>query len=302
MNPVIFGEVLFDCFPDGNRVLGGAPFNVAWHLQAFGKKPFLVSGVGDDPPGNSILKAMQNWEMRTDGVIVDRQRATGTVEVAVHHGEPSYDIVDDRAWDLAALPSVTLPPEMLLYHGSLALRHRPARDCVAALKQQAQLVFVDINLRPPWYSKEQVLALIHNIDWLKLNEHELLELVDSRTSTQDRLKELHETSEISKIVVTRGGEGALLSVSGKPVVTVPLMVADRLVDTVGAGDAFSAVLILGIIRGWDYERMMRRAQQFAASIVGVQGATVDEVNFYEGFLASWMSPAEQAPILQKTTD
>ena len=66
--PIIFGEVLFDCFPDGSRVLGGAPFNVAWHLQAFGAEPLFVSRVGNDPMGRKIRDAMLQWGMDTSGL------------------------------------------------------------------------------------------------------------------------------------------------------------------------------------------------------------------------------------------
>ena len=95
----IFGEVLFDHFPDGKRVLGGAPFNVAWHLQAFGRAPRFISRVGADAEGRSVLNAMRDWGMDTQSVQVDERLPTGRVSVAIVDNEPAYDIVADCAYD-----------------------------------------------------------------------------------------------------------------------------------------------------------------------------------------------------------
>jgi fructokinase len=287
LQPLIFGEVLFDCFPDSTQVLGGAPFNVAWHLQAFGKKPLLVSGVGDDREGRSILTAMQAWRMRTDGVLIDAKRPTGKVQVTFHDNEPVYEIVDNSAWDLRDL---VLPPGKagtLLYHGSLALRHQPALALVQQYREAAELVFVDINLRSPWYSRESVHELIRHIDWLKLNENELLEILPGQNHPDDAVRQLHAEYGIDNIVVTRGERGAVLSRQGMPPILTPQHRAVNFVDSVGAGDAFSSVLLLGILSGWTPELILQRAQQFAAAIVGVRGATVRDMGFYETIMAQW---------------
>ncbi|MGB5338517.1 MAG: PfkB family carbohydrate kinase, partial [Gammaproteobacteria bacterium] len=94
----IFGEVLFDHFPDGKHVLGGAPFNVAWHLQAFGLTPRFISRVGADAEGESVLAAMRDWGMDTQAVQIDAQRPTGRVSVQIVDDEPAYDIVADCAY------------------------------------------------------------------------------------------------------------------------------------------------------------------------------------------------------------
>ncbi len=93
LRPLIFGEVLFDCFPDGSRVLGGAPFNGAWHLQAFGHSPLFVSRVGNDEAGQEIRSAMQVWGMDIGGLQLHVSHATGNVAVSLIEGEPHYDIV-----------------------------------------------------------------------------------------------------------------------------------------------------------------------------------------------------------------
>ncbi len=117
----IFGEVLFDHFPDGRRVLGGAPFNVAWNLAALGEDPLLLSRVGTDAEGDSVRVAMQVWGLDTCGVQKGPGEHTGQVRVRIEDGEPAYDIVRPVAWD--AIEAVGSTPGCgLLYHGSLALR------------------------------------------------------------------------------------------------------------------------------------------------------------------------------------
>src|SRR5574343_1279323 len=106
-SPLIFGEVLFDHFPDGSRVLGGAPFNVAWHLQAFGLAPCFISRVGHDAEGQEIADLMAGWGMRRDWLQSDAHHATGSVQVSIDDGEPAYEIVKDSAYEFIDLDLIT---------------------------------------------------------------------------------------------------------------------------------------------------------------------------------------------------
>ena len=173
--PLIFGEVLFDHFPDDETVLGGAPFNVAWHLQAFGAKPMMITRIGDDPQGQRIVDAMHAWGMDDAGVQHDATRHTGRVDVDLSQGEPRYDIRTDAAFD--AIAAEELPPlgaASLLYHGTLALRDDTCRTALDTLKQfSGAPVFLDVNLRSPWWNKAQVLELVSRARWVKLNAEEL---------------------------------------------------------------------------------------------------------------------------------
>ena len=100
----IFGEVLFDHFPDGRRVLGGAPFNVAWNLCALGADPLLISRVGTDGNALSVRSAMQVWGMSMAGLQSGPEAPTGLVQVTFADGEPAYEIVHPAAWDAIAPP------------------------------------------------------------------------------------------------------------------------------------------------------------------------------------------------------
>ncbi len=287
--PMIFGEVLFDCFENGNRVLGGAPFNVAWHLQAFGQVPLLISRVGDDTLGRRIRSAMQDWDMECAGLQMDSAHPTGTVQVTINAGEPAFDIVSDRAYDFIddnALPPVAVAP--LLYHGSLALRNPVSRNALAALKQRSNApVFIDVNLRPPWWDKDAVRALLRNTRWVKLNADELRALSSTGGSEAEQAEALQSRYGIDHLFVTLGGEGAFARTSAGEIHQVKPGGELEIADTVGAGDAFASVLLLGLANNWPLPLLLERAQAFASAVVGVQGATVHDRKFYQPFLNAW---------------
>ena len=287
--PVIFGEVLFDCFPDGNSVLGGAPFNVAWHLQAFGLSPLMVSSIGDDKLGDKVRTAMQDWSMSTAGLQLDPVHPTGSVDIEFDNGEPSYTIVEQRAYDhISAELLPSLPENSLLYHGTLALRNPVSRQALTQLKSQhSGTLFMDVNLREPWWDRKFVLQMVDDADWVKLNQDELILLGNAEGAIETQAGRFKDTYRLKGLIVTLGASGALaLTDDGDPVYVEPSHTLD-VVDTVGAGDAFTSVLILGITSGWPLDITMQRAQKFASMIVGQQGATVHNHEFYRALKADW---------------
>lgn len=280
--PLIVGEVLFDVMPDGNRVLGGAPFNVAWHLEAFGLRPLMITKIGVDESGDEVLAAMASWEMDTSGVQRDDTCPTGRVEVDLDDGEPTFRILPNQAYDHLdrdqALELVTEEACSLMYHGSLISRGEVSRSALDGLTGEAGLpVFVDVNLRDPWWQHEEVAAAVRQARWVKLNETELELLAgasDAETATVFRADH-----ELNSVIVTRGSRGAVV-VDGGGVFEATPPGEVEVVDTVGAGDAFSAVFILGLILGWSTEVTLERALEFAAAVCTVQGATVRDRGFY----------------------
>ncbi|MCU7936505.1 MAG: carbohydrate kinase [Candidatus Thiodiazotropha sp. (ex Dulcina madagascariensis)] len=285
----IFGEVLFDCFPSGENVLGGAPFNVAWHLQAFGRSPRFISRVGRDREGDAVLQAMRQWGMDTQPLQSDDLHPTGKVMISLRGGEPSYDILADAAYDFIDSGGLAEAACTTLYHGSLGLRNPVARAALERLKaNRPQRIFMDVNLRDPWWQRETVLAWLSQADWVKLNEAELALLHDSHTAglsaTAAAFKQRHD---LQGLVVTRGGEGALALFHDRPAIEITPEKQLDLIDTVGAGDAFSAVLLLGLTLDWPLRLTLERAQTFASAIVGQRGATVREPSFYQTFADEW---------------
>ncbi len=219
--PVVFGEVLFDRFPDGAVVLGGAPFNVSWHLQAFGQEPLFVSRVGDDPLGRQIRERMLHWGMDCAGLQLDSVHPTGTVEVRIVDDEPSYEIVANRAYDhITAGYLPPLPGAGLLYHGSLALRGADSRTALERLRLDSALpVFVDVNLRPPWWDPDDTLALLERARWAKLNEDELGLLGAVGRDLERRAEHLQAKCGLELLVVTRGAKGCASPVRARGICT-----------------------------------------------------------------------------------
>jgi fructokinase len=287
--PVIFGEVLFDCFPDGSEVLGGAPFNVAWHLHGFGEAPLFISRVGEDVAGVRVQAAMAGWGMDLAGLQTDADHPTGRVRIELTQGEPSFEIVADQAYDhiaAAQLPDLAAPA--FVYHGSLGLRSPASAAALGAvLARHPAPVFLDVNLRAPWWSAESVRAMMARATWLKLNVDELDKLGVKEGNLTDRARELRQRYRLERVVVTRGSAGVLAVGVGAEEFAVRPEAATQVVDTVGAGDAFASVLMLGLLRDWPLSATLRRAQQFASSVVGVRGATVADADFYRHHLETW---------------
>jgi len=279
--PVIFGEVLFDCFPDGQIVLGGAPFNVAWHLQGFSCAPLMISSTGNDNYGNLVRTTMREKGMDISGIQISDDYPTGQVVVKLQDGQPGYDIVTEQAYDhINAQAALNALPEQLpslVYHGSLALRTKSSKEALDALLQKTNApVFLDLNLREPWWEMSLLEHILQRATWVKLNDEELCEVTRQTLSDGPELqvyaKELFADCQLERLIVTRGAQGAFVLskdgiVEGQP---VPVK---NIVDTVGAGDAFSAVTIAGILQGWSITETLNKALKFAAKICQQQGAT-----------------------------
>ncbi len=284
----VFGEVLFDVFPDGHRVLGGAPFNVAWHLQAFSQAPFFISRIGNDPEGEHIRKAMLEWGMNTLALQTDDSLSTGRVRIELHGGEPEYDIVEPAAYDAIEILPGCKPACRFLYHGSLAIRNEISRRALEQVKScQPKTVFLDVNLRNPWWDKLVVTEQLKSADWVKLNNNEFNLLYASHDSGENVLSSFITEYGLRGVILTHGSAGAEIMTDTaehheiKPDVTV------EVVDSVGAGDAFSAVTIMGLNNNWSLKTTIQRAQNFASAIVTQRGATVKDQDFYQDFLNAW---------------
>jgi len=290
--PVIFGEVLFDCFDD-REVPGGAPLNVAWHLHALGWNPLLISRVGMDDAGRAITTLMRDWGMDTTGLQRDMQHPTGRVEIAMKGKSHTFDILADQAYDYiapeAARCAVNLRQCGVLYHGSLALRGK-SRDALDRLSDAVEApLFLDINLRDPWWDKDDVLGMIQRASLLKLNEDELALLKPDSlrdVSIEESARKVRAEWELDALWITMGKAGALYTSAEVDALRIPLDDRDApVVDTVGAGDAFSSGLLGGFLKGASPEETARCATALATRICGQQGATAMTPEVYEGLEA-----------------
>ncbi len=282
---MVIGEVLFDVMPDGTRVLGGAPFNVAWHLQAFGLRPLMITRVGADDAGDEVLAAMASWGMDRTGVQRDEAHSTGRVQIDLDDGEPTFHILPDQAYDfldrVLAVESIGNQKISLIYHGSLISRGESSRFVVDECVQRLDApVFIDVNLRDPWWAREGVTAALDRARWAKLNEAELGLLAGaSDLSAATTFRENHD---LAAVIVTRGSHGAVV-VDGDGTVEAAPPDMVQVVDTVGAGDAFSSVFLLGLVKGWPTRISLDRALEFAAAVCMQLGATSADRGLYAGF-------------------
>lgn len=300
--PVVFGEVLFDVFPEGARVLGGAPFNVAWHMRGLGADPALVTAIGRDAPGRDVLDRMEAWDLDRSGVQVVDRHPTGDAIIGSRAGQPSFEIRQAQAWDAIgeAAASRAMPETTrLIYHGTLALRGDRTFQTLKALTRQAVPTFVDLNLRDPWVRTDRIHWCLSTARWIKLNQQELARITEAPAGTFDECvgaaRRLADDFSIHQVIVTRGDAGAMAVSDAGRVVPVEAPPVPTMVDTVGAGDAFSAVVCLGILRGWSVPLTLRRAAAFAADVCGIQGGTTTDSGLYARHLDRWSTETDEDP-------
>lgn len=292
--PIIFGEVLFDQFDDGTQALGGAPFNVAFHLTGFGLEPILVTRIGKDELGAKVRSTMQEWQMDCSGLQVDPRHPTGTVNVSLQSGQPSYTILANQAYDFIDATEIyrelKSTPISLLYNGTLALRNQVSQAALRDLRAWCQApVFVDLNLRSPWWDADSLSLTLNAARWAKINEEECLTISGRSAMTPTQLEQaalsVREQFGLDLLVITLGEKGSyFVTPHGNTFESAKRI---TLVDAVGAGDAFSSVVILGLIRGWPLNIVQARATDFAATVCGYKGAVTHVRSVYATFLGRW---------------
>jgi len=289
--PLIFGEILYDQFSDGNHTLGGAPFNVAWHLKGLGLEPRILSCIGRDRLGDEIMAQVASWQLDSSFIQRHEDYPTGSVKISLDAGQPTFDIVEDVAYDhinaKQVMPSILMDPPDLLYHGTLAIRQAAARETLLTLRNKIDApVFVDINLRPPWWDATTLDQILSGTTWLKLNQDELHAISHTSHSRGDELasqaRALLVRFDLSAVIVTLGDKGAFIVDNSNYYHSDPVQVSD-MVDAVGAGDGFSAVVIAGLLNKWGYPLILERAVEFAAEVCRRRGAINMDNEFYSRF-------------------
>jgi fructokinase len=294
------GELLWDIFPDGRKVAGGAPFNFAFHCQQLGHDAGVVSRVGDDDLGRELREEVRRLGMSDEFIQTDHEHPTGTVRVTVDEkGQPTYAIGENVAWDHIAEESrlvVLAGFAKAVCFGTLGLRGysdtvwRFIGDATTALR-----VF-DVNLRDERFPLDIYYRLSARANWIKLNDREAtslahtlnLSFVDSSTAARSLVRRLmYETL----VIVTRGDQGCELvgSEFGERSFFVPGVPA-RVVDTVGAGDAFTAAMVCLHLEGQPLCECARFANHYAARVCEHRGAT-PRIDRAEVEMAAFGSPS-----------
>jgi fructokinase len=276
------GEILWDLLPSGKQ-LGGAPANFAYHAAQLGADAKIVSAVGDDDLGHEILDRLRALHLDTTYVAVDPRRPTGTVTVSLDSkGVPTYTIHENVAWDFIpttpALLDLASRADCVCF-GTLAQRC-DSGDMVGRVLTAARpdaLRIFDANFRQHYYGCGTVhWSLLHS-NVLKLNDAEFAQiprLCHSNESPLDPAPYLFTTYDrLRTIAVTRGADGSILYSRDGPSVEHPGHPAATIGDTVGAGDAFTAALAMGLLRNVPLKRINDNANRLAGYVCTQPGAT-----------------------------
>jgi fructokinase len=277
------GEILWDILPDGARHLGGAPLNAAVHAQAFGCTASVISAVGDDELGREAIKLLtERHRLDASAVAALRDRPTGAVDVRLQQGQPTYEFRAEVAWDFLeandAARRVVQTADAIVF-GTLAQRSAVSRRAIhdlLALARPSCLRVFDVNLRPPFYDEMIVRESLAQTDVLKLNDDELpivLAAAGLAAGPDWATELLQALPHLRVVALTRGARGSTLF-SGERTAGHTLPACQVAVkDTVGAGDAFTAALIVGLLSGWSLEAIHDRAVAAAAFVCTQSGAT-----------------------------
>ena len=277
---VAIGEVLWDLLPTGKQ-LGGAPANFTYHCRSLGADARLITRVGSDLLGRELLESFSVLGLPTETVAVDRDYPTGTVDVTVSaDGQPRFSIREEAAWDRIVADDRSLGlvgGTDAVCFGSLSQRTEPSRSSIRSLVSASRpeaLRLFDVNLRPPFVDRDVIADSLALANALKLNDQELPELVAMfglSSGVRDSIAELADRFDLSLVALTRGAEGGLLLADGlwsdRP--GRPTVVS----DTIGAGDAFTAALVVGYLAGFPLDEINRHANEVAAFVCSRPGGT-----------------------------
>ena len=288
---IVIGEILFDHFPT-YRMLGGAPFNFSYHLKCLGIPVRFISRVGDDSDGQEIIERLEQFGFNTNDIQIDDSHPTGRVTVRTDtKGVPVFHIHPNVAYDYLELKSVGFSNfaerVKLVYYGSLIQRTKHGRNVVKGFLSATSdgiKRLCDINLRPDCYNKQTVLESLSHADILKLSEEELNiigQITGKRWNRSALIDYLMHKYDLEMISLTKGSNGSELFINGS-CFTVKTEKIGKIADTVGAGDAYAAILAIGYIKQWHPDRILSAANRFSGRLCSVRGA-IPPVRFYREF-------------------
>lgn len=270
------GELLWDVLPTGKKA-GGAPINFVYHATQLGAEGYAISAVGKDELGEEIVQELDNNHIAHCIESVDYP--TGTVEVTLEKGIPTYNIIENVAWDHIPVSSKAIEivkEAKAICFGTLAQRNMDSQKALTELLSYAPedaLRFFDINIRQNYYSKELILDLLGKANILKINDEELEMLRPMMGLEGDYevcCKALLEKYGLKYVILTAGSKfSAIYSTDENSVIGTPKV---AVADTVGAGDSFSGAFVYSILAGKSLKEAHRKAVNTAAFVCSKEGA------------------------------
>lgn len=283
------GEILFDVYP-GVKTVGGASFNFIYHIIKLTGEGNFVSRIGRDEAGNDIINFMRQNDMATDFVQIDEKHPTGESIATLNEMKiPTWEIKLGTAYDYIELTeeieSLVSRNTDCLYFGTLAQRNFTTRKTIRHFFERDIKYFCDLNIRQNFYTKELITECLAACNVLKLNAEELRLvnnlLFNKRFETDETSKRLLDEYRIDQLCVTNGDQGAVIYQGNRNYYYK--LKTKNVVDTVGAGDAYAAVLCLGYLKDWDIEKTNEIASGFAGEIVKIPGALPIDQALYDKY-------------------
>lgn len=283
-NIIGLGEILWDILPTGKH-LGGAPANFAYISKQLGNNGIVLSRIGNDEFGREILDELESKKIPTDFIQIDEENPTGIVNVQLEKGQPSYEIVENAAWDFLEFSEkwheIVEKTDAVCF-GSLAQRGEVSRKTIRNFVEKTKgLRIFDVNMRQNYFSKEIMRESFHLANIVKLN-HEELPLISKVFEIEganliDTAEKLLFEFDLKVICVTRGGNGSFLVTND--VISEHKGLKVEIADTIGAGDSFTAGMTHGILHGWTLEKINDFANRVGAFVASNTGAMPDFSSF-----------------------
>ncbi len=286
-NVVGIGEVLWDLYPEGKKI-GGAPANFAYHVTQMGANGIIISAVGNDDLGKEIMDSIKSQNIG-NFIQVSHSFPTGVVEVRLDQkGVPVFNIIENVAWDYIGVPDeameIVSQADAICY-GTLAQRMDSSRHNIRRLVKEVvkneHLTVFDINLRRNFYDKNTIEKSLKYTNVLKLNSEELkilstfFKLPDGEI---EACKNLIDRFELNVIALTKGEEGSYIFDNKDESFLASAKV--DIVDTTGAGDAFTAALVMGLLNERPIREIHQAAVDLSAFVCSHRGATVAHLKKY----------------------
>ncbi|MEE0928007.1 MAG: carbohydrate kinase [Acutalibacteraceae bacterium] len=273
MKALSFGEVLWDIYPE-RKTIGGAPFNFAAHLAGLGDDSYLISSVGDDELGKETLNEVASFGIKTDLISVIKKRKTGQCLVTLDDNSvPEYNLLTDVAYDYISADFTSLSADVL-YFGTLSLRSDNNLESLCKILNNGKFndIFVDINIRSPFYSSETVSFALENATIVKISDEELpvvseligIQFSDFKSFSAELSKRCNK---IKYIIITLGSKGSYAYSAVDKAEYYSDAVKTDVLSTVGAGDSFSAAFIHKLYKGEDIQNCLDFASKIAAFVV-----------------------------------
>jgi fructokinase len=288
---ISIGEILFDFFA-GDKKLGGAPFNFIYHIINLTGYGIFISRIGEDKPGEDILKFLNSHKISPHYIQTDTEHPTGEAVAKLNNSKiPEWIIVPDSAYDFIELTEelteLISKNAVCIYFGTLAQRNNESRKSIQSLFKQGLKYFCDLNIRQNYYTKEIIEESLRAANVVKLNLNEL-NLIENlfynhfaiTSNLDDTAKLVIKTFNIELLCVTMGEQGAALFNHNESHHYRVMVKNEEIIDTIGAGDAYAAILCIGYLKNWNIKKINTLACEFASEIIRINGALPSDNSVY----------------------